>query len=57
MSDVTAMDDLRRRFEPLLRRVFHLYWRFARGMTLGVRGVGEVSIVPPVAAVANATSG
>ncbi|HWX63271.1 NUDIX domain-containing protein [Bradyrhizobium sp.] len=39
MSDVTAMDDLRRRFEPLLRRVFHLYWRFARGMTLGVRGV------------------
>jgi 8-oxo-dGTP pyrophosphatase MutT (NUDIX family) len=22
-----------------LRRVFHLYWRFARGMTLGVRGV------------------
>ena len=31
--------DLRRQFEPLLRRVFHLYWRFARGMTLGVRGV------------------
>jgi ADP-ribose pyrophosphatase YjhB (NUDIX family) len=29
----------RRRFEPLLRRVFHLYWRFARGMTLGVRAV------------------
>lgn len=26
-------------FEPALRRVFHLYWRFARGMTLGVRGV------------------
>lgn len=23
--------------EPLLRRCFHLYWRFARGMTLGVR--------------------
>jgi len=22
-----------------LRHVFHLYWRFARGMTLGVRGV------------------
>ena len=22
-----------------MRRVFHLYWRFARGMTLGVRGV------------------
>ncbi|MGE5157335.1 MAG: NUDIX domain-containing protein [Gemmatimonas sp.] len=30
---------LRRRMEPLLRRVFHLYWRFARGMTLGVRAV------------------
>jgi 8-oxo-dGTP pyrophosphatase MutT (NUDIX family) len=30
---------VRRRFEPALRRVFHLYWRFARGMTLGVRGV------------------
>jgi 8-oxo-dGTP pyrophosphatase MutT (NUDIX family) len=30
---------LRKRFEPQLRRVFHLYWRFARGMTLGVRGV------------------
>lgn len=29
----------RRRFEPALRRVFHLYWRFARGMTLGVRAV------------------
>jgi len=30
---------LRKRFEPVLRRFFHLYWRFARGMTLGVRGV------------------
>jgi 8-oxo-dGTP pyrophosphatase MutT (NUDIX family) len=30
---------LRRKFEPALRRVLHLYWRFARGMTLGVRGV------------------
>jgi 8-oxo-dGTP pyrophosphatase MutT (NUDIX family) len=29
----------RKRFEPLLRRVFHLYWRLARGMTLGVRAV------------------
>ena len=26
-------------FEPVLRRVFHLYWRFARSMTLGVRAV------------------
>ena len=31
--------DLRKRFEPALRRVFHLYWRFARGMKLGVRAV------------------
>jgi 8-oxo-dGTP pyrophosphatase MutT (NUDIX family) len=31
--------DLRRRFEPFLRRIFHLYWWIARGMTLGVRAV------------------
>jgi ADP-ribose pyrophosphatase YjhB (NUDIX family) len=30
---------LRTRLEPALRRLFHLYWRFARGMTLGVRAV------------------
>jgi 8-oxo-dGTP pyrophosphatase MutT (NUDIX family) len=33
------LQDLRKRFEPVLRRFFHLYWRFARGMTLGVRAV------------------
>jgi ADP-ribose pyrophosphatase YjhB (NUDIX family) len=33
------LQDLRKAFEPALRRVFHLYWRFARGMTLGVRAV------------------
>jgi 8-oxo-dGTP pyrophosphatase MutT (NUDIX family) len=33
------MDAIRRAFEPLLRRVLHFYWRFSRGMTLGVRGV------------------
>ena len=27
------------RFEPVFRRVFHFYSRFARGMTLGVRAV------------------
>ena len=26
-------------FEPVIRRVLHFYWRFARGMTLGVRAV------------------
>jgi ADP-ribose pyrophosphatase YjhB (NUDIX family) len=33
------LQNVRRMFEPALRRVLHLYWRFARGMTLGVRGV------------------
>ena len=33
------LQSVRRAFEPALRRVFHLYWRFARGMTLGVRAV------------------
>jgi 8-oxo-dGTP pyrophosphatase MutT (NUDIX family) len=33
------LQDLRKRLEPALRGIFHLYWRFARGMTLGVRGV------------------
>jgi ADP-ribose pyrophosphatase YjhB (NUDIX family) len=33
------LQGLRKRFEPQFRRVFHLYWRFARGMTLGVRAV------------------
>jgi ADP-ribose pyrophosphatase YjhB (NUDIX family) len=31
------LQTVRTRLEPALRRVFHLYWRFARGMTLGVR--------------------
>ncbi|ABD08887.1 NUDIX hydrolase [Rhodopseudomonas palustris HaA2] len=34
-----ALQTLRVTLEPVLRRVFHLYWRFARGMTLGARGV------------------
>jgi 8-oxo-dGTP pyrophosphatase MutT (NUDIX family) len=33
------LQDLRTRLEPGLRWMFHLYWRFARGMTLGVRAV------------------
>jgi 8-oxo-dGTP pyrophosphatase MutT (NUDIX family) len=41
LQDWAAMNlqSQRKRFEPLLRRFFHLYWRFARGMTLGVRAV------------------
>ena len=35
-ADLTG---LRTRFEPLLRRIFHVYWWIARGMTLGVRAV------------------
>src|ERR1700732_2090544 len=38
-SVTTMLQGLRRRLEPALRRLFHLYWRFARGMTLGVRAV------------------
>src|SRR4030088_485494 len=43
-SDETGMkwlriDATRRALEPALRRVLHLYWRFARGMTLGVRAL------------------
>lgn len=34
-----ALDAVRRRLEPVMRRMFHVYWRFARGMTLGVRAV------------------
>jgi 8-oxo-dGTP pyrophosphatase MutT (NUDIX family) len=34
-----TLQDLRTTFEPVLRRIFHFYWRFARGMTLGVRAV------------------
>jgi ADP-ribose pyrophosphatase YjhB (NUDIX family) len=33
------LNRLRRSLEPAIRRALHLYWRFARGMTLGVRAV------------------
>jgi 8-oxo-dGTP pyrophosphatase MutT (NUDIX family) len=32
-------DAVRRRLEPVTRRVLHFYWRFSRGVTLGVRAV------------------
>jgi 8-oxo-dGTP pyrophosphatase MutT (NUDIX family) len=38
-GSVTVLEDLRIRFEPQIRRVFHFYWRLVRGMTLGVRAV------------------
>ena len=34
-----GIDQFRRILEPAIRRVLHLYWRFARPMTLGVRAV------------------
>jgi ADP-ribose pyrophosphatase YjhB (NUDIX family) len=33
------VNSLRRALEPVLRRVFHFYWRFARGTTLGAFGL------------------
>ena len=32
-------DAVRRRLEPVTRQVLHFYWRFSRGVTLGVRAV------------------
>ena len=39
VSLTVNLQSLRIRLEPALRQVFHFYWRFARGMTLGVRAV------------------
>jgi ADP-ribose pyrophosphatase YjhB (NUDIX family) len=32
-------DPIRRFFEPAIRRILHVHWRFSRGLTLGVRGL------------------
>jgi len=34
-----GLNRLRRRFEPVIRRVMHFYWRFSRAATLGVRAI------------------
>lgn len=34
-----SLSIIRTALEPAIRRALHLYWRFARGMTLGVRGM------------------
>ena len=36
---MTRIDALRSRLEPVIRRLLHLFWRFSRGLTLGVRGL------------------
>src|SRR5712691_7848997 len=35
----SGLEAVRAACEPALRRVLHLYWRFARGLTLGVRAL------------------
>ncbi|MPZ38140.1 MAG: NUDIX domain-containing protein [Rhizobiales bacterium] len=35
----TLLDRIRRACEPAIRRVLHSYWRFSRGLTLGVRAL------------------
>jgi ADP-ribose pyrophosphatase YjhB (NUDIX family) len=45
-----TLEETRRALEQALRRVLHLYWRFARAMTLGVRtlvidGEGRIFLV------------
>ena len=30
---------MRRPLEPIIRKILHFYWRFARGLTVGVRAV------------------
>jgi 8-oxo-dGTP pyrophosphatase MutT (NUDIX family) len=34
-----TLSRIRIMLEPLIRRCLHLYWRFARGMTFGVRAI------------------
>jgi ADP-ribose pyrophosphatase YjhB (NUDIX family) len=46
----SMIDGVRRSLEPAIRRLMHVYWRFARAMTLGVRalvidGQGRVFLV------------
>ena len=36
---IYRMNRVRQAFGPSIRRAFHLYWRWARGVTLGVRGL------------------
>ncbi|MBX9773260.1 MAG: NUDIX domain-containing protein [Xanthobacteraceae bacterium] len=35
----TIFERVRQVFEPAIRPIMHTYWRFSRGLTLGVRGL------------------
>jgi ADP-ribose pyrophosphatase YjhB (NUDIX family) len=39
MEKAMSLHTVRRAAEPLVRRLLHFYWRFARAMTLGVRAL------------------
>jgi 8-oxo-dGTP pyrophosphatase MutT (NUDIX family) len=34
-----SFEAIRRPFEPAIRRLLHAYWRWSRGLTVGVRGL------------------
>ena len=34
-----SFEAIRRPFEPAIRRLLHVFWRFSRGLTVGVRAV------------------
>ena len=39
MEPKLAGESIRRMLAPVTRRLLHSYWRYARGLTVGVRGL------------------